>query len=191
MRLLLLFAFALPCFAQEASHLSHRLHNCEVEIEMLKNGISTQQQARESLEKEVSKMLKATRSALTSAQKSGEGQKKSLTSTAEKLQSDLQILKKHANELTETVNSLSKSVQEIKKDEHKNARAIKELEQAMRTLTTVLNPDTREETYTVKSGDSLGKIAHAHKMSVQELKELNGLVDTTIRPGQHLTIRHK
>lgn len=43
-------------------------------------------------------------------------------------------------------------------------------------------------TYTVKSGDVLGKIAEKHGVGVSEIKKWNNLKDNTIRIGQKLTI---
>lgn len=47
----------------------------------------------------------------------------------------------------------------------------------------------RTETYRVKSGDTLGKIAAKHKVSVNRLKTLNGLKNDRIYVGQRLKIR--
>lgn len=44
-------------------------------------------------------------------------------------------------------------------------------------------------TYTVKSGDSLGRIASRHGCTVQQLQQWNGLKTTVIQPGQKLKIR--
>ncbi|MDZ7659967.1 LysM peptidoglycan-binding domain-containing protein [Fodinibius sp.] len=49
----------------------------------------------------------------------------------------------------------------------------------------------RNSYYTVKSGDSLYKIAQEHDMTVEELKSLNNLSSNTIRVGQQLTVRSK
>ncbi len=43
--------------------------------------------------------------------------------------------------------------------------------------------------YLVKSGDSLYRIAQEHNMTVDELKELNGLTANNISVGQRLTVR--
>lgn len=43
-------------------------------------------------------------------------------------------------------------------------------------------------TYTVKSGDVLGKIAEKHGVGVSEIKKWNNLKDNTIKIGQQLTI---
>lgn len=43
--------------------------------------------------------------------------------------------------------------------------------------------------YLVKSGDSLYRIAQEHNMTVDELKELNGLTTNNINVGQKLTVR--
>lgn len=54
----------------------------------------------------------------------------------------------------------------------------------------VVDTPTRNNTYyTVKSGDSLYKIAKEHGMTIEELKSLNDLTSNTIRVGQRLTVR--
>jgi LysM repeat protein len=54
----------------------------------------------------------------------------------------------------------------------------------------VIEEETQQNTYyTVKSGDSLYRIAEQHNMTVDELKKLNGLTTNTIRIGQRLTVK--
>jgi LysM repeat protein len=48
--------------------------------------------------------------------------------------------------------------------------------------------DTDEETYTVKSGDTLTKIAKAHHVKVKQLQAANGLSTTKIKVGEKLKI---
>ena len=47
---------------------------------------------------------------------------------------------------------------------------------------------TKPNTYTVKKGDSLWRIAKANNTTVQDIKELNKLKSDAIRPGQKLNI---
>jgi LysM repeat protein len=51
--------------------------------------------------------------------------------------------------------------------------------------------DTEGETYTVKSGDTLTKIARAHHVKVKELEAANGLSTTKIKVGEKLKIPAK
>ena len=196
--LLLVFLCMNPLYGADSSSnaIAQRLQACEVEVGMLKNSISTQEIAREALEKEVSGLLRATRESLAESRDSSSNRQKSFDSNLEKLTQDLKQLKSHSNELSQTVNDLSKTVQGIKESGRQQGQAIKELEQAMRALTLALSgkptgktsSGEKTGTYTVKSGDSLEKIARAHGMTLSEIKELNTLKSATIRPGQELTV---
>lgn len=53
----------------------------------------------------------------------------------------------------------------------------------------VNTPVTNNTYYTVKSGDTLFRIAGQHNMTVDELKALNDLTSNTIRVGQQLTVK--
>ncbi len=47
----------------------------------------------------------------------------------------------------------------------------------------------RSATYLVQPGDNLNEIARLHQMSLRELRELNKISGSLIRPGQKLTVR--
>jgi len=54
----------------------------------------------------------------------------------------------------------------------------------------VVDKETQQNSYyTVKSGDSLYRIAQQHGMTIDELKKINDLSSNTIRVGQRLTVR--
>jgi nucleoid-associated protein YgaU len=47
----------------------------------------------------------------------------------------------------------------------------------------------REAYYTVRSGDTLWKIARDHRASVQRIKRMNDLSSASLRPGQRIRVR--
>lgn len=67
----------------------------------------------------------------------------------------------------------------------------KRKKQASETGTSIIRSNNIETTefYIVKSGDNLIRIAEAHDMSVNELKNLNELNSDFIRVGQRLTVK--
>ncbi len=177
--------------AVDNAGLNTRVKNCEIELEMLRNSISSQEQAREALEKEVSSLLRSTKETLTESRDEKAQRQKAFDKTLEKLTQDLKLLKTHANDLSQSVNDLSKTFSELKESQHQQGQAIKELEQAMRAITMAMGGKSAgsASTYIVKNGDSLEKIAKAYGMSIGELKELNQLKSSTIHPGQELHVR--
>lgn len=57
-----------------------------------------------------------------------------------------------------------------------------------KSSTSISNPETQNIIYVVKNGDSLWKIARAHKTTIEQIKTLNGLTSNTLRIGQKLKI---
>lgn len=170
--------------------LSHRLKNCEIELDMLKNNIASQEQSREAMEKEMSALLKATKQTLQETKEGGIQGQKSIDHAIDKLSQDCKQLKSHSNELSKSFNDLAKTVESLKESQKQEAQAIRDLERAMRAITMAMGgSEAKPGCYVVKSGDSLGKIAKAHGMTIAELKELNQLQGATIRPGQQLQVR--
>jgi membrane-bound lytic murein transglycosylase D len=62
---------------------------------------------------------------------------------------------------------------------------------AVTTPSTSAASTTTKRYHTVRRGESLGKIAGRYRLSVSELKRMNGLRGDTIRPGQKLVVGKK
>ncbi len=60
-----------------------------------------------------------------------------------------------------------------------------------RVTKTESKPEVKTTTYTVKKGEGLGAIAERHGMTLQEIRELNGLKDNNIQAGQKLKVTGK
>lgn len=60
---------------------------------------------------------------------------------------------------------------------------------ASETAKTVAAPPANATTYTVKKGDTLGKIAERHGCTVAQLKQWNGLSSNNIQVGQKLKVK--
>lgn len=184
-------------FSADASYqaLSMRLSALETESSMLKNGIATQEQAREAMEKEVSALLKSAKETVKGASEQASSKQKKYDQALEKLCADLKQLKTHQNELSQTINEMAQTVSGMKESFASQSSVIKELEQAMRSLTIALQgktkPHAEGNVHVVQSGDSLEKIARKYGLSLGELKTMNDLTSNTIRPGQELYISRK
>lgn len=89
--------------------------------------------------------------------------------------------------------SLQDRVIELEKKTQSQAHQIGLLQDALKTFIDSFNTGTTTEssstkTYVVKNGDSLGKIAKAHRTTMQTLRQLNNLSSDKIIIGQKLQV---
>jgi len=175
-RFVLLFtscSFLLSTPVEGNTYLENQISNMEAEINYLRHAVENQDAKIESLQKEIvllKEMCKA--SCKSNTQSSGDALKK-----------DLSLLKEHSNTTVDAVHKQQMAYQELESKFHQLERAVKAL--AVVTEKKYTESDTL---YTVKKGDTLGKIAKDHKVHLAELKEYNSLNSNTIVPGQELKI---
>lgn len=103
---------------------------------------------------------------------------------------DIQKIRLHANDLSDVVDKSHKKIESLEKTVARQEKNIANMQTALKSLLEALDvkdPSTTD-TYKVKSGDSLEKIAKKHSTSIKKLKELNDLKGDRIRIGQKLKI---
>lgn len=118
-----------------------------------------------------------------------------LEANLDNLVSDIKQMRNHANDLSETLAKTQTRVEELDSTVKAQSRNIQNLHSAIGTIMEAfdmkppagLSADP-EETYKVKAGDSLEKIARKHKTSIKKIKDLNKLKNDMIRVGQKLKI---
>jgi chromosome segregation ATPase len=96
---------------------------------------------------------------------------------------ELNQLSCHANETTAALEQCKSRIEELEKELISNGRRFDEL----RKIEAIAKED-RYKIYKVRPGDSLQKIAKAHKTAVEKIKKINGLEQDLIVVDQELKI---
>lgn len=102
---------------------------------------------------------------------------------------ELETLSSHANETTAALAQFKARIGELEDEIHSQNRRFEEvakLKGHIENLAKGFQGDFK--LYRVKPGDSLEKIARAHKTAVEKIKKLNGLDQDLIVVGQELKI---
>lgn len=173
--------------------LRHGLNNHETEIRVLEEKMKNQEIIFESIQDRVneSKMnLKSNSSNLDNKLNTLEGTLKSIVS-------DLRQFKSHANESSEQLAASIDKILELEKTIEQQNKNISHLQAAMQSLMDAFqikdgpeknSSSSSGQSYQVKNGDSLEKIARRHQTNVKTLKELNNLANDRIKIGQVLQL---
>lgn len=173
----------------ELSDVKHELHSARVEINLLEEKLAKQ-------EKSIS---------------FGKQQEGTLHKEKTLFSAQLDALEKKIDRLEKTLDKALIDVRNLNASENKSIAKIEEIESAIQrqekrfdeigklksTLTTiskaigqsVKTAHTASQSYQVKSGDSLEKIARAHCMTVEQIKQLNQLSHDKIIIGQELKVQ--
>jgi len=189
-----LFFFAFSPLS--ANDLALRLHNCEIELNMLKNNLQSQEEGRDKLYKEMEDTISSMKRLLKESEANASEPKQKLQKTIQGLQADCSTLKQYTNQLSSKINELSTTVSSLKKELSAQSASLKNVEDALLLLTKSLSQPKEGATvapskngkYKVQQGDTLEKIAKKTGMSMKELKELNHLSSSVVRVGQELSL---
>lgn len=172
-------------------NMSYSISNQDQELALLKQKIANQESVLDSMHSEVTSLIKAAKESQKSTGSQVDTRLKAMEKNIDKLVSDLKQFKKHANESSTSFTEIQKKLSEQQEISTLQAQQIKDLENALRHLTSALqaktNPLAAGE-YRVKSGDTLEKIAKEHGTTIDAIRRENNLSKDIIYPGQKLQI---
>ena len=196
MKILVLCLICFFPFSLRADDLSHRLKNCEIELDMLKNNLQSQEESREKLYKDMEENISSMKRVMKECESNASDPKQKLQKTIQGLQSDFTTLKQHTNQLSTKVNELNTCLLNLKKEVSSQSASLKSIEDAVQLLTKALDPQKESNSpsiskngkYKVQSGDTLEKISKKTGVSIKELKEINNLSSSVVRIGQELQL---
>lgn len=101
---------------------------------------------------------------------------------------DLKTLEKNAKDIHFALSRYKNKFAELEQVMEKQHKALEQMRKVKDDLTSLLSPS---KTYTVKTGDSLEKIAKKFHVELQNLKKANHIQSDLIMAGQELVIPEK
>ena len=176
--------------------LKHEVKNQDAELHMLEERTSNQAETIESLRKQVQDATQVNKDLVRTNTTSVEGRMASLEAVNKGFIADLQQLKTHANETAAVLAQYKQKLGELDKALNLHSQNMENLQSAMRALTDILQVkegvvsgcEGSGNTYRIKSGDNLEKIARQHNTTVKAIRELNQMTTDRIVVGQTIQI---
>lgn len=187
--------------------LKHEVNNHESEIRTFEEKLHNQESSFEQLRQQLTEDVQSQKDFVKASNINLEGKNETLESslngldTAVKgLTADLRQMKTQANDSVAVLAQYKQKMTELEKLLETQSQHMQNLESALHSMMEVLQAKqaTKDigaklseggmKTYKVEPGDSLEKIARAHKVSVQALKDANQLSNDRIIVGKTLKI---
>ena len=172
----------------------HEISNQQLEMKTVENRLETLDSTLEFLRDDIIALRSLQKDKSTAASQEVDSKLGNLDLSTKSVVIDLKAIKTQINETTGIVGQFKTRIAALEKIIDAQNQNIDALQAALRTLTDILQVKETvkpTKTYSVKNGDALEKIARAHQMSVEDIKELNGLTNTKIIVGQKLLVYEK
>lgn len=175
--------------SSELIDLKQKAHSYQIENEILEEKLNKQEDEINALRAQLKELTSHKFSAI-------ERKIDKLEKANENLIADLRQFKIQANDTANALGSLKNQLHDYERNVDSNLANIKKVMGSLLKLSEKEiygnNPSvstvSSSETYVVKSGDSLEKIARMHHSTVESLKKINNLTSDRIRIGQELKI---
>lgn len=160
----------------------HEVENHEIELRIVGERLNTQENILDSLREQLLDANLANQELVKGSCASLENRIGGMEAAVTGLVSDYRKLQSHANDSAKILGQYKQKIASLEK-------TIDALQQALNTVLDIVAMDAEKgESYEVKAGDSLEKIARRHGTTVHTLKELNGLEGDRIFVGQKLNL---
>ena len=190
-------------------NMRHEVRNHEVEIHIIDEKLKNFDAIVESVRDQFTDFSQMQKEQLKGSSANLEAKIQSLEATSQSLLGDLRQFKVYSNETTAALAQYKQKIGELERIIEQQNQNLGHLQAAMQSLMDALQGKPAENTkpvamnsissskgssgttYKVKAGDSLEKIARAHQVSIQSLKEANGLTTDRIIVGKNLVIPEK
>jgi chromosome segregation ATPase len=173
----------------------HEIGNHETEMKMFDEKLKNLETALDSIRQQLLDLKQTHKEILKSTSQDFEAKLGNLDLITKSLAADLKTIKSTIHEAFTPVKGRIGDLEKIAETQNQN---IENLQTALRSLMEILqvkeglkNSDSSSQTYKVKSGDSLEKIAKAHQITIDALKTVNNLSNDRIITGQKLLIPDK
>lgn len=173
----------------ELADVRHALHNSNVEMEILEEKLQKQEQVIASLKKQLDANELSKNSASVTQQASFVKRLELLEKFQEKLAADVRQMNSQASLALAKLQTIE---QQVAAHDGRLEEVVK-LKSTLTSISKAINPrssslETSTSSYKIKQGDSLEKIARAHRISVDAIKRINGLDSDKIIVGQEIRI---
>lgn len=167
---------------------SHESQNHEIELGMMDERIKNQEDAINSVRKQLLDTSQINKDLVKASFSSLETKISALDSANKSLIADMGHLKAHANETVVALNQFKQKLQELDQMMASHSESLDYLQTALKSLTEVLQGSDQSKSYQIQPGDSLEKLARRFHTSVRAIKELNHLTNDRIVVGQTLQL---
>lgn len=176
--------------------LKHEVSNHETEMKMFDERLNNEESRLDSLRQQFNETVQAQKELLKGSSSTLDERIGAVESTQKSLAADMRQLKNHANDTSNLLGQYQKKLSELEKLIEAQNGNLAHLQSALKSMIDVMQGKsvavadvaTGSRTYTVKSGDSLEKIAKANRTTIQAIKQVNSLAKDKIVVGQVLTM---
>lgn len=180
-------SLALDEIRVELADLKHALNNTQVELQILDEEVKNQDTTALKA-KNGSSSLAANDPRIAALEK----RLSLIEQKQDKVASEINQLTSHANQTSQSLSQYKSKIHELENsihDQNKKIEDVVQLKSTLQSLTHAIGSSTSQpSSYKVKPGDSLEKIARAHKTTVEALKKENNLTQNKILIGQELKL---